>query len=579
MWKFAARGLIIFQLLCGCGPGGTGSQGCFPPLYPEPGLFLRAVRQARSRPLDQKITGLTVPHHLLAVDLMAESFNRLRHQHYRRVILLSPDHFKRGRTRFSVTRKDFQTVFGKVVTDRTAISQLLANRLVSVSELFSHEHGVQALLPFLAYYFPGVKLVAIAIHPAARPADWDSLARTLTPLISPDTLLIQSTDFSHYLPWAEAQVKDQETLRILSGGDPEAVISLREPGHLDCRAAQYLQLRLQKEIFQARPTVMAHRNSQEYAAEALARTTSYLVQFYSREPLWVENGERVFFAGDTFFGRSLAKVLATGERREALVEEILKITRGAGLIVNLEGVVGEKGSASEPYKLGMEAAFSLEILKRINTRAVSLANNHSHDYGAEAYRQMKQLLTSGGLEVLENHSVTDLGRFRLVAFTDVDNRQKPRAARLREADLKCLDRLKPGKPLFAWVHWGREYARGPGPREKLVAVRLADQGVELIIGSHSHRASSLTAKRDLCQVFSLGNFIFDQRRPEVSGALLEVTFLPSGAYFLRLHPLGNLYAKLLIPAPDLPGPQAYFRDFRRYPPFPRRPGRGLSERH
>ena len=548
MVRWAALVLAVCQLLSGCGPDRAGSSGCFPALYPEAGLFLRATQRARSRPLEVKITGLTVPHHLLAADLMAEAFNRLRHQRYRRIILLSPDHFKRGRTRFSVTPKDFQTVFGKVTTDQAAISQLLANPLVSVSELFSHEHGVQALLPLVAHYLTDVKVVAIAIHPAAGPADWDSLARTLTPLVTPDTLLIQSTDFSHYLPRREAQVKDQETLRILSRGEPEGVISLKEPGHLDCRAAQYLQLRLQREIFQARPTVMAHKNSQEYTAETLDRTTSYIVQLYSREPLPVEGGDSVFFAGDTFFGRSMAKALASKGRREALVQEILKVTRGAGLIVNLEGVVREKCSVeTNPYKLCMEKDITLEILKKINTKAVSLANNHSHDYGDDAYRDMRQLLSSHGLEVLEHRSIANLGRFRLAAFTEVDNSQKPMARRLSEPDLECLNGVDADKPLLALVHWGPEYAGEPTPREELVAARLAAKGVELIIGSHSHRATGLTATKDCCQVFSLGNFIFDQRRPEASGAILEVIFFPSGTYFLRLHPLGNLYAKMFFP--------------------------------
>jgi len=545
MMKFAALCLAVCQLFCGCGPAKSDSPGCFPPLCADAGLFLRAAQQARSRPFDQKITGLTVPHHLLAVDLMAEAFHRLRTQRYQRIVLLSPDHFKRGRTPFSVTRKDFRTVLGQVPTDQAAVSQLLANPLVSVSELFSHEHGVQALLPFVAHSFPGVKLVALAIHPRAQPTDWDSLALSLTPLISPDTLLIQSADFSHYLPRACAQARDQETLRILSGGDPAAVIRLNEPGHLDCRAAQYLQLRLQREVFGARPMVMAQKNSQDYTTETLDKTTSYLVQFYSREPLVVEGGETWFFGGDTFFGRYLAAALAKKERREALVAEILKLTRGAPLIVNLEGVVrGKCPREPDPFKLCMEAELTLEVLKGINTRAVSLANNHSHDYGEAPYRNMRQLLTSHGIAVLEHRDIADLGRFRLTAFTEVDNSRKPLAARLGETDLERLDRVKPDKPLFALIHWGPEYAGGPTPRENLVAARLEAKGVELLIGSHSHRACGLTAAKNFCQVFSLGNFIFDQRRPEASGALLELTFFPSGAYFLRLHPLGNLYARM-----------------------------------
>jgi poly-gamma-glutamate synthesis protein (capsule biosynthesis protein) len=191
----------------------------------------------------------------------------------------------------------------------------------------------------------------------------------------------------------------------------------------------------------------------------------------------------------------------------------------------------------------MEAGVTLEILRSLNTRAVSLANNHSGDYGDEAYREMKRLLTSHGIKVLEHRSLMDLGRFRLAAFTDVDNRQQPIAPRLSQKDLECLDWVNPGKPLFALVHWGLEFASTPTPREKLVATRLADKGVELVVGSHSHRASPLTGTLNFCQVFSLGNFIFDQRRPEVSGALLEVRFFPMGTYFLRLHPLGNLYVK------------------------------------
>jgi len=83
----------------------------------------------------------------------------------------------------------------------------------------------------------------------------------------------------------------------------------------------------------------------------------------------------------------------------------------------------------------------------------------------------------------------------------------------------------------------------PGLREQALAARLAGRGVELIIGSHPHRAGALTGDRQQCLAFSLGNFIFDQRRPGVSGALLEVMFYPQGTYFLRLHPIGNLYGE------------------------------------
>ncbi|MGQ9689140.1 MAG: AmmeMemoRadiSam system protein B [Desulfobaccales bacterium] len=550
MRPWVVLGLAFCLFWGGCGADRPPADVPVPPQYPEAEVFLRAIGHSREEPFSVRVTGLTMPHHLLAADLIAAAFHRLRGHPYRRLILFSPDHFKRGRTAVSVTFRDFQTVFGPVATDRQAVARLLANPLVSVSELFSHEHGVQALLPFVAYYFPQAGLVPLAIHPQAQPQDWDSLAQTLIPLLEPDTLVIQSTDFSHYLSRKEAEQRDQETLRVLSGGQAEAILSLKEPAHLDSRAAQYLQLRLQTEIFKAKPTVMAHKNSQDYASEPLSRTTSYLVQYYSREPLPVPGAETWFFAGDTFLGRAVGKALASKAKRDAMVGTIHTITRGAPLMVNLEGVVLERcPPAVEPYKLCMEAQSTLELLKALNIRVVSLANNHAHDYGAASYEKMKELLRGRGLTVLEQSAVADLGRFRLAAFTDVDNHSQPRGHCLGESDLESLTRVTADKPLFALVHWGREFAAKPTERQQLIADRLTQKGVELIIGSHPHRTQGLTATRHSLRVFSLGNFVFDQKRPEASGALLEVIFFPTGKYFVRLHPLANLYAKTLLAIP------------------------------
>jgi hypothetical protein len=156
---------------------------------------------------------------------------------------------------------------------------------------------------------------------------------------------------------------------------------------------------------------------------------------------------------------------------------------------------------------------------------------------------MQHLLQDAGIIWLENRTIKDLGPFRLAALTDLDNRQEPLRALLGDADLPRFDGLKPDKPRFAFLHWGEEFRAAPGPREQALAARLAERGVELIIGSHPHRAGALTGDRKQCLAFSLGNFIFDQRRPGVSGALLEVMFYPQGTYFLRLHPLGNLYGE------------------------------------
>jgi AmmeMemoRadiSam system protein B len=542
MQKIHLVALLLLLLAACSGSDRPSAQTAFPPFFTDREVFVTAIHACRAKPLLQKINGVTVPHHLLAADLIAGAFSRLQGQSYRRIIIISPDHFSRSTTAFAITRRDFDTVIGKLTTDQEAVRQLLGNPLVTESSLFSQEHGVRALLPFIAHYFPQALIVPIAIHLKSHPADWDYLARTLAPLLTPDTLLVQSTDFSHYLPQEEARQRDQETLRVLSGWDPQQVLTLTEPANLDSRACQYLQLLLQRQVFGAGPTVMANRNSQEYSAETLKKTTSYIVQVYSREPLAVEGATSYFFGGDTFCGRGVANRLASPKRRESLRRQVLAKTRGQPLIVNLEGVLSDGCMASPgQYTLCMAESLALPLLQELHVRAVSLANNHSHDLGEDAYQYMTRRLAGQDIACLENRRVLDLGAFYLAGFTDVDNQSEEKIARLTRADLECLVHLKKDKPLFAFVHWGQEFEDQAGPREQALADILEEMGVEVIIGCHSHRAGSLTGTRKSCRIFSLGNFLFDQEGPQTSGVLLEATFFPQGTYFLKVHRINNLY--------------------------------------
>ena len=545
MRPFALIGLVLLLVAACSGTDQPPEKDAFPPLFPDRGLFLAAIGQCRVKPLPQKISGVTVPHHLLAADLLAGAFARVQGQKYRRIIILSPDHFSRSRTPFAITRRDFETALGRLTTDRSAVNRLLVNPLVTESSLFSHEHGVQALLPFIAHYCPGALIVPIALRHSSQPADWEALAQSLAPLLGPDTLLVQSTDFSHYLSHQEARRRDQETLRVLSGGDPREILNLREPDHLDSRGCQYLQLLLQRQVFGVGPTVIANRNSEEYTTEPVQKTTSYIVQLYSAEPLPVEGVQSCFFGGDTFCGRQVAARLAIPESREALQRQVLRITGGQPLILNLEGVLQEKcQEAPGPYNLCMESSLALPLLSGLHVRAVSLANNHSFDLGEDAYRAMRRHLDEQGLACLENRRVLDLGAFYLAGFTDVDNQSAEKIARLTRQDLEGLAGLKRDKPLFALIHWGREFADAAGPREQALAALLEEKGVEVVIGCHSHRAGHLEGTLRSCRIFSLGNFLFDQDSPRVSGILLEAVFFPQGTYFLKVHSLNNLYMSL-----------------------------------
>jgi predicted class III extradiol MEMO1 family dioxygenase len=78
-------------------------------------------RESASAPAGHRVAGITVPHHLVAADLIARGFRCALGSSYERIILLSPDHFKRSRLPFATTRGIFETVFGDVACDEPAI--------------------------------------------------------------------------------------------------------------------------------------------------------------------------------------------------------------------------------------------------------------------------------------------------------------------------------------------------------------------------------------------------------------------------------------------------------------------------
>ena len=500
--------------------------------------------EAKLKPLPQRITGVTVPHHLLAMDLIAETLFLASVGKYERIVILSPDHFKRGTTPFSTTTRDFLTPLARVRVDAAAVKALMQEPLVTESSLFSREHGVQAILPMLARWFGEVPIVPVTLGVRSTKEEWAKLLPALRRCVQEKpTLVVQSTDFSHYLTQTEAKQRDEETLRVLAVGDAEAVLQLDQPGHLDSKAAQWLMLRLHAGV---KPVVLHNRNAIHYGGRPdEPETTSYITQLFSPEviPGRLLPGERVCFGGDTQFGREVAVKLSRPGEAARMEKTILDATGGAGLVLNLEGVLLPEVPAKlrHPFQIGMRRDLALEWLKRLNVSGVSLANNHSHDFGAEALAAMKRDLEAAGVVVLEDGAMIELDDFCLGAATDVENSPKPAWELLNSSSFKHWQPSK--KPLFAFLHCGAEYASGPSIRERLLASWAEQAGAELIVGAHTHRPSPGWERgRGSLRWFSMGNLLFDQNDPRNGGGLIEVRFLDQGTWTARWLPLGNVFA-------------------------------------
>jgi poly-gamma-glutamate synthesis protein (capsule biosynthesis protein) len=523
----------------------------FPAQFHDSAVFSTAIADAAKKSVTPRaLSGISVPHHLVAADLIALAFQMVDANKIDTVVLLFPDHFKRSKLAFATSARAFDTVFGRIDVSQSDVQLLLqSSSLVGESDLFESDHGIGAILPFIRHYIPSARIVPVAVSLRSSKKDWDALAAILKGTLRPNTLVVQSADFSHYLPLHEALQRDQEVLNILAAGDIESVARLRQPSHTDSRGSQYLQIRLQHDVFRAQPAVLANSNSQAYADQPSAKTTSYVVQLYEPKPAarvdrdWP--GSKVYcFAGDSFFGRGVLRTLGgTHGEAQRVQHEMQRVLNGCRLVVNLTGVmVPDLPINLDPLTLAMPAVLTLEWLRALNVVAVSLANNHTMDLGGAAFDAMTQILTGAGFAVLKHGSVVDLGPFRLAALTDLDNRTRRGEGVIEEGDIDRLGKSTARPPLFAMVNWGLDHEATPRRRQLALQQALHEAAVSLIVGVHPHvtaREFQILGGGQTLSIHSLGNFLFDQGSPGASGSVLEVRVFDQGTFFARLVPIPN----------------------------------------
>jgi AmmeMemoRadiSam system protein B len=135
----------------------------------------------------------------------------------RRVVLLGPAHRARVRGLALPGVQAFRTPLGDVGLDERALASIVALPQVSTSTLaHAQEHSLEVQLPFLQRVLGDFSLVPLVVGDAS-PAE---VAEVLEQLWGgEETLLVVSSDLSHYLPHDVAQRLDANTARRLVEGE------------------------------------------------------------------------------------------------------------------------------------------------------------------------------------------------------------------------------------------------------------------------------------------------------------------------------------------------------------------------
>lgn len=269
------------------------------------------------------------------------------------------------------------------------------------------------------------------------------------------------------------------------------------------------------------------------------------------------------FVGDLNLADDWCTMKTLGEERDlerCISGELIKELSGADLsLVNNEFTYGDEGTAIEGKEYTFRAKEeNVELLKKLGIDMVSLANNHSYDYGPEALLRTEEVLEKAGITAIGGGEDIDRAsqpgviiangwRIAVVTATEVERfsnytkeatETEPGVFKMTEPD-RFLRQIRLAKAdsdfVIAYVHWGQEGESKNSDHQHELAEQIVEAGADVIIGGHPHRLQGMEFIHEVPVIYSLGNFWFSDAALFTVAA--QVTIGDSGRLEVRVIPL------------------------------------------
>lgn len=191
-------------------------------------------------------------------------------------------------------------------------------------------------------------------------------------------------------------------------------------------------------------------------------------------------------------------------------------------MINFEGTLGNEGyPANKTFTFRGPAEYT-SILTSSSVDAVTLANNHSLDYGNAGYVETKRLLDQAGVPYVEKDSSTlfvtrsglKIGLYA-AAFVIDQKDLAAEVAALREQGAEIV--------VFA-IHWGSEGIYHSFVDQWKAAYKAIDAGVDIVYGHHPHVLQKIEEYNGGYIFYSLGNFSFggNQSPTDMDTAMMQI---------------------------------------------------------
>ena len=191
--------------------------GNAPQLAAEVGELLDGIENFEPKLAYPK--ALIVPHagYVYSGPIAARAYDELAAARgaVKRVVLLGPSHYVAGRGLALPVAEAFETPLGRIPVDAEAVRSLSDLPQVVRSEpAHAQEHSLEVQLPFLQKVLGDFSLVPLSVGAATN----EEVAQVLERLWGgPETLVVISTDLSHYHAYDDARRIDGATLARIQG--------------------------------------------------------------------------------------------------------------------------------------------------------------------------------------------------------------------------------------------------------------------------------------------------------------------------------------------------------------------------
>lgn len=172
-------------------------------------------------------------------------------------------------------------------------------------------------------------------------------------------------------------------------------------------------------------------------------------------------------------------------------------------VANLETAIIDSGIPLEKQFRFRGKPEYLTILKEGGIECVTIANNHSWDYGDSGYAQTQRNLGRYGIDFFGYDKIlTKVIKGLRFAFIG-------QSFSLQDSILPLIKSIRDSVDFIIVVmHWGNEGQYRPDNKQQSIGHALIDAGADLVVGHHPHVLQPIEKYREHYIAYSLGNFVF-----------------------------------------------------------------------